>query len=329
VELLDRYLQTVKFWLPKAQKADIVAELSDDIRSQIEAREAALRRRLSEAELEAMLDRCGSPILVAQRYLPSKYLIGPALFPVYRLTLTIVSCCFLVPWLLVWASLVAFSPDYRAANPGLGQLHNLLAWWLLVVHTFVAVTALFAIVERYQVTPRFLHAWKARKVLPHDLNHIPRSQSLGELAGGVVFILWWLDVLRLPPIPGIDIALAPIWRDLYWPILLVDAATVAVAAMNVFRPWWTPRRSALRLGIDISGFALACALLAAGRWVVISISNVPPDRIHAVEQWADVPVLVTLVVTAIIFLLKGVQDTRRARRKQPIRSWAMTALGAD
>jgi hypothetical protein len=31
MELLERYLQAVKFWLPKKQKQDIIAELSEDI----------------------------------------------------------------------------------------------------------------------------------------------------------------------------------------------------------------------------------------------------------------------------------------------------------
>ena len=35
-ELLERYLQAVRFWLPKAQQEDILAELSEDLRSQIE-----------------------------------------------------------------------------------------------------------------------------------------------------------------------------------------------------------------------------------------------------------------------------------------------------
>jgi hypothetical protein len=39
MELLDRYLQAVKFWLPKAQKQDIIEELSEDIRSQVEEKE--------------------------------------------------------------------------------------------------------------------------------------------------------------------------------------------------------------------------------------------------------------------------------------------------
>ena len=43
MELLDRYIQAVRFWLPKAQRDDIAAELSEDIRSQIEERESELQ----------------------------------------------------------------------------------------------------------------------------------------------------------------------------------------------------------------------------------------------------------------------------------------------
>ncbi len=56
MDLLDRYLQAVKFWLPKNQKQDIIAELSEDIRSQVEDREAELGRKLNESELA----RCSS-----------------------------------------------------------------------------------------------------------------------------------------------------------------------------------------------------------------------------------------------------------------------------
>src|SRR5260370_32357604 len=82
MELLDRYLQAVKFWLPKAQKQDIIAELSEDIRSQIEEKENELGRKLNEAEVEAILIQRGSPIVVANRYLPHRHCIGPFLFPV-------------------------------------------------------------------------------------------------------------------------------------------------------------------------------------------------------------------------------------------------------
>ena len=55
MDLLDRYLQAVKFWLPNPQKQDIVAELSEDIRAQIEDTEAELGRPVTEAEVEVIL----------------------------------------------------------------------------------------------------------------------------------------------------------------------------------------------------------------------------------------------------------------------------------
>jgi hypothetical protein len=77
MELVDRYLQAVEFWLPKRQRQDIIAELSEDLRSQIEEQETALGRKLKDEEVEAILKRRGSPLAVASRYLPQRYLIGP------------------------------------------------------------------------------------------------------------------------------------------------------------------------------------------------------------------------------------------------------------
>jgi len=42
--LLDRYLASVRSALPESQRDDIVSELSEDLRSQIEDREAELGR---------------------------------------------------------------------------------------------------------------------------------------------------------------------------------------------------------------------------------------------------------------------------------------------
>jgi hypothetical protein len=35
-DLVDRYLQAVRFWLPASQKQDLSAELSEDLHSQID-----------------------------------------------------------------------------------------------------------------------------------------------------------------------------------------------------------------------------------------------------------------------------------------------------
>ena len=46
MDLIERYLQAVQFWLPKEQKDDIIAELSEDLHAQIEESESALGRTL-------------------------------------------------------------------------------------------------------------------------------------------------------------------------------------------------------------------------------------------------------------------------------------------
>jgi hypothetical protein len=83
MELIDRYLQAVKFWLPKNQKQDIIVELSEDLRSQVEDREAELGRKLNESEVADLLKQRGRPVLVANRYKSQQHLIGPVLFPIY------------------------------------------------------------------------------------------------------------------------------------------------------------------------------------------------------------------------------------------------------
>ncbi len=109
MELLDRYLKAVKFWLPSEQKQDIIAELSEDIRSQIEDKESELGRPLNDAEVEAILKKGGPPILVAQRYLPQRYLIGPALFPMYWFVLRLGWLLFFGPWLILGISVNLFA----------------------------------------------------------------------------------------------------------------------------------------------------------------------------------------------------------------------------
>ena len=55
MDWMERYLQAVKFALPKSQQEDITRELRDSILSQIEERESALGRALTEDEQLALL----------------------------------------------------------------------------------------------------------------------------------------------------------------------------------------------------------------------------------------------------------------------------------
>lgn len=68
MEIVDRYLKAVRFWLPAPQKDDITSELAEEIRSQVADAEEERGRALKQEEVEAILERLGSPLVVAGRY---------------------------------------------------------------------------------------------------------------------------------------------------------------------------------------------------------------------------------------------------------------------
>src|SRR6266850_1559460 len=90
MELLERYLQAVRTYLPMSQQEDILKELRENLRGQIEDRESALGRALNEDELAEILKKHGHPLLVATRYRQSRQLIGATLFPFYWLVMKII-----------------------------------------------------------------------------------------------------------------------------------------------------------------------------------------------------------------------------------------------
>ena len=96
MELLEQYLKTVRANLPKSQQDDIIRELSENIRAQMEDREASLGRPLTQAEQEAILKAHGHPMAVASRFRGEqrsftfgRQWIGPELFPIYSKILMI------------------------------------------------------------------------------------------------------------------------------------------------------------------------------------------------------------------------------------------------
>src|SRR5260370_97257 len=83
MELLDRYLGAVRKHLPWERQDDIIAELRANLESQVEEKEEELGQPLTAAEAEAWLKEGGPPLQMAARYHTPRYLIGPALFPIY------------------------------------------------------------------------------------------------------------------------------------------------------------------------------------------------------------------------------------------------------
>ena len=327
MEMLDRYLEAVKFWLPKQQKDDIIDELSADIAAQIEEREARLSRRLTEADIEAILRERGRPVLVANRFLPQEQLIGPLWFPVYRFVLKIICLSYLLPWALVWIGMMTFNGAYRT-----GQIHAswsaaiASAWSAWLTTAFVAIglaTIVFAVLERVQANAHFLNNWSPRKLPPvRTPNQIPRANSIFELAFALLFFLWWaLNASHRILIfgSGIRLELRPEWVWFWAACLSLAAANAALAASHLLHPYWTVRRATLRLLGDCAGAILFCWLLRAHMVTSFSASSLSAEQsLHltrAIGYWMGQAFSWTIAASVIL----AAADIYRIVRVKPSR----------
>jgi hypothetical protein len=282
MQLLERYLNAVRFWLPKGQKDDILAELSEDLRATIAEREDALGRPLARDELAELLKHRGHPLIVATAYLPQRSLIGPALFPIYVFVLKTVGLIFVGPWTGVWTWAMFYIPGAARAHPQtidkLTALWSML--WVTVFVVFGIVTLIFAIVERVNGRLGLFHNWDP-KSLPPAVAEVPRSTSIFELAASLTFAIWWAAAMSSREISAgssVALTLTPLWPYFFWGFLAVMLVNVALAAVNLMRPYWTRRRALLRLASDGCGSALFCWMLKANVVVSLSVAGVRPER---------------------------------------------------
>ncbi len=196
MELLDRYLQAVRFWLPKAQQQDIIAELSSDLHSQIEDRETELGRPLHEAELEAILKKSGNPMLVASSYRPPTQLIGPALFPIYQFVLKVVLLWILLPVFLFIGGPLPITLVLTSPHRALAMLQTFGDWVRAEIFAAAIITVVFAVLERTQARLKLVDKWDIRSLPPVPKQPQPpsRIQSVFELVFAIIGLFWLLLV---------------------------------------------------------------------------------------------------------------------------------------
>jgi hypothetical protein len=321
MELVDRYLHAVKFWLPRNQKDDIIAELSEDLRSQIEEKEAELGHTLTDAEVEPILKRCGSPMAVAGRYMPQQSLIGPVLFPIYHLVIRALFFYYLLPWLAVWVGLVVFSPHYRAVHPGAALLGTLEPWWLACTHSLFICTLVFAWLDRSQARSRVVDTWNPRS-LPavRDPNRISRGETIFELTMAVAGLAIWVQLgafHRVFHVAGLTIVLSFRWPYFFWALTALSLGGIVLACLKLAQPRWTRLSTSLRLGIDFYSFALFYLLFRANLLQSLSASDMSSSDAAKLTQLVN-PINFWMATSAVWVLLIGVIvlffDVRRILR---------------
>ncbi len=318
MELIQRYLSAIEFWLPRNQKKDIIAEISEDLHSQIEERESQLGRALNDAELDALLKQRGNPLLVANQYLPQQSLIGPNLFPIYKFVLKIAALCWPLPAAIVF---VLVQRTQHPEIPWLNTIGATASWLWAALFTGVGVITLaFVVLERVNTKTHFLENWNPRKLPPvRDPNKISRVSSAIEIVVNLAFFAFLISYATSPQIlngPALRVSLNPSWIYFVWVLLATSLLNTALAAANLMRPYWTTPRAIFSWLLDLAGAAVFCTLLKMKMVavVVFSASNADPTIITtavnmAIEQVFPYAVAISVVIAGIklyrITRLKG------------------------
>lgn len=336
MDVLDRYVNAVRTYLPKslseAQQDDIINELAENLRAQMDDRETELGRPLTEAEQEAILHQHGHPMLVAGRYQTNqgrvafgRELIGTTLYPFYLKVLGVVIVISLAIYALVDVALgVTGSP---ITFEGVMNAVVLQVFW-----QFVVITAIFTVANRYLPTM----TWSARD-LPatqpitqsrtRNVPRVSRPESIAEIVAIVVMVGWvWFAFgqpsLFFGPVLA-DYQLAPIWQQAVAPTLLVLAVSVTVAVVNLFRPEWVRLKRVASVATDIAALGILVFLFRADHWVTLANSTVAPSTANEFVYYGLLSTSIAVVIVILMDawkLIRSEQQQRRQQTQQPQRA---------
>ena len=322
MDLLERYLQAVGQHLPAGTREDVLAELRVNLLAEMDARAEEMERPLTESEVAAILKAHGRPMLVAARYLPQHYLIGPAVFPFYLLTLRKAAPLVVLLYFVARLATFVFSPspgEFAASiATSLVQLVPvLLIFWGAMTMTF----AILEYVHRQAGEGASWNAWDPAKLPP--LRHPKKQKSLaGRIADLVVHCLWMLYVLAIPHHlylvlgPGalfltkLSAGFAPVWRLFYVAILVLLLAQLAIKLMALTHGI---DRWEAQLGLLTKFFGLVpMALLAFTKVYFVPTSSAA--NLHALAQvnyWTNVGLRIGLAIVILDLLVESWQYLRR------------------
>jgi hypothetical protein len=323
MDLLERYLQAVGQHLGAGTREDVLAELRVNLLAEMDARADEMERPLTESEVAAILKAHGRPMLVAARYLPQRYLIGPAVFPFYLLTLH--KALPLVVVLYFVARLATFvfssSPGAFAANIARSFVQLvpvLLIFWAAVTMTF----AMLEYAHRQIGECASWNAWDPAKLPP--LTRPKKEKSLASrIADLVVHCLWMLYVLAIPHHPylvlgpgalfliTLSAGFAPVWHLFYVAIIVLLLAQLAskLMALTLDNHRW---------GAPLELLTKVLAVVPTGLLAFTKVYFVPTSsaaHLHTLAQinyWMNVSFRIVLAIAILDLLVGSWQYLRRA-----------------
>lgn len=333
MELLDRYLQAVKKHLPRQRQDDIIAELRANLESQLEDKEAGLGRPLTQGETEDWLRQIGPPMLVAARYQPQQYLIGPAVFPIYWYVLRTAFFWAAIIYTIVSAVLIALgTPTAASVAQALVRLPGILvtvaAWVTLVFAAIEFATTRYP--EKCPAIPGLSAKWSPSELPPlekpaPDAGLRSFAHAVAEVVFGVLLLVWLLLIPQYPFLlfgPGAaylrysPFTLAPVWVQFYWWVVALNVLQLGWRCLNLWRGSWQQPQHGQHIAVKAFGLIPLALLLTARDHALVALKHPALDQLRhgGTVNTIDQVTHGALLVVGAIAVLQLAWDIGRAIR---------------
>jgi hypothetical protein len=245
-EWIDRYVNEVGRRLPARQRADVEREIrsliEDEVAGRLDAVEDEGRAQgAMEATVLAVLEQFGSPKEMAARYQAPRYLISPAMFPIFQLVLGIVLTVTIMA--NIFGVAVAASSG-ELVDPFIDMILGLFS---SIIQALGTVTLIFVGLERLGVAADGKpEAWNPRSLPPvKDAQRISIFEVVVDIGFTAAILMLAVNYLNR--------GTGPVFYNSEW-----QAIPIFTPELLQYLPWLI-----VLWGADI---LLNIVLLARGRW---------------------------------------------------------------
>ncbi len=254
MELIERYLQEIGRHLPRPQRADILSELRSALMDTLDARGGDT----SEAAVVQAIKEMGPPQKVAASYhAEGQYLIGPALYPTFKLVLGIVFSA------VIGAQLLAIVITTGLGSEAFSFYDELLQIAGSLPNAIGMVVIIFALLQYWEVRPEM----KAEPFDPRKLPQLEGDQPIqrGEHVFGIIMEVIVLSFITQFAAGGgftAEGALPnPIMEQFFVWIVLSMVAGIVVDIWLLWKGRWQIPTRLAKIGSNVFGLVVLYILV--------------------------------------------------------------------
>jgi hypothetical protein len=268
MELIDRYVYEVGRRLPRKNRADIQVELRSTLVDTLEGRVEGEPTQEDEVEL---LKEFGPPQQVAASYWPQgQYLIGPSLYPLFRMVVGIALLAFIIVQLVLLGIALVFNQEVLTFTSVLEIFSGMIS---SVFTAFGIIVIVFAVLQRLDVKPDTDdEEWDPRQ-LPQieEVDTVSRGGTVVEITLSLVIVailLFLPNKIGVVISPGTEIILNPVIRGYISLIISSILLGIAVDVILLWRGRWETGTRLAKIGTNLFGlYVLYVLIVGHNAWL--------------------------------------------------------------